>query len=571
MPIYLRKIVVLLSIFFSLNFFCQTQHSEEFTIIDSLIAVKKYAQAKSKAAWLTEEQIPDSISAKAHLYLGKIELLTGNLDLALSEYFEAREFLKYLDAEDKANLFSGIGVVYSKSQNFDDAISNFKHALQYAQQDINRLKILVNLGGVSMEAGKEQVPFIYAEALEIAKKLKEAGVEAIIYTNLSNYYLKKHSWQSAIESANRSLSIRDSLKMPVSVITLNNLGYALVNSGTINEGIKNYKKALEYANLSEKIQILYNLRSANIAAGEYQKAIQYYDQYDSVKDIAASKNYEQKIADIRTAYETAEKEKKIILLEAENKIRKRELFWVVAAGVFLLLLLGIGGYFRMKHLKVRQKLEQSRLRSKFLRLQLNPHFLFNALQQVQFYIYRNERETSMQYLDQFGKLIRSVLEYSDSDFIKLSDEVAMLANYLSLQENAIAADFSFSINCDPLISPEEISIPVMLLQPFVENAVIHGAGSRPEKARVEVVFQRTKLKDKIRVEIIDNGTGIQHKKTRSQHNKLHRSMGQDILQERMKELNRLTQTQIDIHIENATKEEKYPGTRVSLIIPCIPI
>ena len=147
----------------------------------------------------------------------------------------------------------------------------------------------------------------------------------------------------------------------------------------------------------------------------------------------------------------------------------------------------------------------------------------------------------------------------------------MLAHYLSLQENAIAADFSFSINCDPLISPEEISIPVMLLQPFVENAVIHGAGSRPEKARVEVVFQRTKLKGKIRVEIIDNGTGIQHKKTRSQHNKLHRSMGQDILQERLKELNRLTQTQIHIHIENATKEEKYPGTRVSLIIPCIPI
>ena len=147
----------------------------------------------------------------------------------------------------------------------------------------------------------------------------------------------------------------------------------------------------------------------------------------------------------------------------------------------------------------------------------------------------------------------------------------MLENYLSLQENAIAADFSFSLNCDPLILPDEISIPVMLLQPFVENAVIHGAGSRPENARVEVVFKKTKFNDKIRVEIIDNGTGIKNKNTSLQHTKLHKSMGHDILKERIKELNRLSQIQIDVNIENATKEMRYPGTRVSLIIPYVHI
>ncbi|MCL6220260.1 histidine kinase [Zunongwangia pacifica] len=569
MPISLRTILVLLSLFFSLNFFCQTQNSVEFGTIDSLISTKKYRQAKRKITRFIGQQIPDSLNAKAHLYLGKIELLTGNLDVALSEYFKAKEHLDYLDIQDKINLFSGVGVIYSKSKNFEDAILNFREALQYAKKDIDRLKILVNLGGVSMEAGKGQVDQIYEEALEIAAGLKEPRVEAIIYTNLSNYYINQKSWKSAIESAQRSLRIRDSLKMPVSVITLNNLGYGLVNNGDINEGIKNYNKALEYANLQEKVRLLYNLRSANMAAGEYQKALEYYDRYDSVKNIVASKNYEQKIADIRAAYETAEKEKKIALLEAENKIRKRELVWIVMVSSFLLILLGIGVYFRMKHLKVRQKLEQSRLRSKFLRLQLNPHFLFNALQQVQFYIYRNERETSMQYLDHFGKLIRSVLEYSDSDFIKLSDEIAMLENYLSLQENAIAADFSFKIDCDPSISPEEISIPVMLLQPFVENAVIHGAKSRPENARVEVIFKRTKAKDKIAVEIIDNGTGIQNERGTLQHNKLHKSMGQDILSERMKELKTINQIPIDLNIDNASDHKKFPGTRVSLVIPYV--
>ena len=570
MPISLRTLIVLLSITLFPNFFCQAQNFDGFSQIDSLISARNYSLAKAKVKRYVEQPI-DSLRTKAHLYMGKIELLLGNLDVSLSEYYKAQELIGHLDSEDKVNLFSGVGVIYSKSQNFEDAIISFQQALKYAEKDINRLKILVNLGGVSMEAGNDQVASIYDEALDIAEKLNQSGIEAIIYTNLSNYYLKENSWKSAIESAKRSLQIRDSLNMPISVITLNNLGYALVKNGNINEGIKNYNKALEFADLQEKIQILYNLRGANIAAGNYKKALQYYDRYDSIKDIVAKTNYKQKIADIRATFETAENEKKISLLETENKIRRRELLWVISGGVFILLLLGFGGYYRMKHVKVQQRLEQSRLRSKFLRLQLNPHFLFNALQQVQFYIYRNERETSMEYLDKFGKLIRSVLEHSDSDFIKLIDEVDMLENYLSLQENAIAADFSFSLNCDPLILTDEISIPVMLLQPFVENAVIHGAGSRPENARVEVVFKKTKFNDKIRVEIIDNGTGIKNKNTRLQHTKLHKSMGHDILKERIKELNRLSQIQIDVNIENATKEMRYPGTRVSLIIPYVHI
>ncbi|WP_092543847.1 tetratricopeptide repeat-containing sensor histidine kinase [Zunongwangia mangrovi] len=571
MQLSLRTILVLLGILFSLNLSSQSQKSFEFQTIDSLLQEQNYALAKTKVSKLLTTQNDDSLSAKVHLYLGKIELLTGNIDTALAEYFKAKAHQNYLSLQDKVNLFSGVGVIYSKSQNFEDAIINFEEALNYAETDLDRLKILVNLGSVSMEADKEQVSKIYNEALAITRKLEEYGVEAIVYTNLSNYYLKERNWKKAEESAKKSLHLRDSLKMPVSVITLNNLGYAQVNSGNIEDGIKNYNKALKDANLQEKIQLLYNLTSANIAAGDYQTALRYYDQYDSVKDIAASKNYEQKIADIRTAYETVEKEKKIALLEAENKIRKRELIWIIITGLVLLLVLGIGGYFRMKHIKIRQRLEQSHLRSKFLRLQLNPHFLFNALQQVQFYIYKNERETSMHYLDNFGKLIRSVLEHSDSDFIKVSEEIAMLHNYLSLQENAIATDFSFLIKCDAAISAEEIRIPAMLLQPFVENAVIHGAKGRPNNPKVEVLFKTTEAKHKISVEIIDNGLGIQQKQRNIQHDKLHRSMGQDILKKRMQELNTINQIKIDLEISNATKDEKYPGTRVKLIIPFIDV
>jgi len=152
----------------------------------------------------------------------------------------------------------------------------------------------------------------------------------------------------------------------------------------------------------------------------------------------------------------------------------------------------------------KQKATESRLQS--LRLQMNPHFLFNALNSIQQMILANEEMVATRYLSRFSKLLRMVLLHSDKESITLREEIDILKMYIELESVRFKESFTYSIHCDESIEVEEIKIPTLLIQPFVENAIWHGLMHKENNRRLTVTF--TEMQDFLQCIIEDNGVGM---------------------------------------------------------------
>jgi ligand-binding sensor domain-containing protein len=223
----------------------------------------------------------------------------------------------------------------------------------------------------------------------------------------------------------------------------------------------------------------------------------------------------------------------------------------IMAGVFILLVIGIIFSWRVRLIKrkTKQQLEKVtlekhvlELEQKALRLQMNPHFIFNALQSIQGFIARNDSAEARKYLAKFGKLMRSTLENSRQTYTSITLEAESLTHYLGLEALCQGNRFTFSIDIDPRIDPEATFIPVMLIQPFVENAVIHGVLHQLEKpGKINIRFILDVAKNEMKsiiCEIEDNGVGRKKaKEYESEIKKDHKSAALEITRERLSQAN----------------------------------
>lgn len=544
--------------------------SDSIALADSLLQKGEHAKARNlyRQQLETAENVNDPTNKKlASLGLARALHLQGILDEALSYYLKAFDHAAMSgDSTSLANASMGIGIVYSQTKNYHEAERFLKKALAFwPSEDIKRLQILINLGNVYMENQQDSASFLtYRQALAFAHELNAPSLEAVLHTNLSNHYSKVSDWPASIFHARRSLQIRDSLKQPISVITYNNLGYALVNSGKVQEGMRYYRNALPHASSEERKQLWYNLKDAAILVGDYTAALAHFEAYDQVKDSIATAEYEQRVMEITTAYETAEKESRIRALEGENRIKNRQITWIIIAVLLFLGLAAAITYLGFKHYRVRRELENSQMQNKLLQLQLNPHFIFNALQHIQQYLYRNDTANSMDYLSRFSRLMRLILEHSDEEWIDLDEEVEMLDHYLRLQQLGSGYTFEYQLTMDPQLKAlnggSSIRLPVMLLHPFVENAVIHGVKKR-DNGLVTIVFGRQD--NYLNILITDNGAGLTRLPDKSRSN-MHRSMGTSIINQRIAELNKQFNGLITLRYQKAYEDSDNAGTTVHL-------
>ncbi|MES2645636.1 MAG: histidine kinase [Bacteroidota bacterium] len=143
------------------------------------------------------------------------------------------------------------------------------------------------------------------------------------------------------------------------------------------------------------------------------------------------------------------------------------------------------------------------------RAQMNPHFIFNALNSVQQYILQGNTDEANKYLSKFSRLQREILNHCDRPFISLQKEMEMLKMYLQLEQLRFNGDFEFDITADKMLDAEEIRIPPMILQPFVENAIWHGLMPKNGQRKVSVTFCLEEKTDLLYCNITDNGIGRQ--------------------------------------------------------------
>jgi len=167
-----------------------------------------------------------------------------------------------------------------------------------------------------------------------------------------------------------------------------------------------------------------------------------------------------------------------------------------------------------------------------LRSQMNPHFVFNSLAAIQYYINENDFVTSDKYLVKFSKLIRQFFEFSKEEEISLANELQLLENYLEIEKMRFKDKLNFTFSIDPNLDVQNTMIPSMLLQPVVENAVNHGIFNKEDMGTVHLNFKQLKC-NQIRIDIEDDGVGISNTK-KKENRKINSSM---ILQERLAVLN----------------------------------
>jgi ligand-binding sensor domain-containing protein len=206
--------------------------------------------------------------------------------------------------------------------------------------------------------------------------------------------------------------------------------------------------------------------------------------------------------------------------------------------LFLGSLLAYGAYVlyqkRMKKLSKENeaKYELLELERSALQAQMNPHFIYNCLNSIQNFIMKNDKLKAMDYLSNFAKLIRQNLSASASSNITLDQEISILENYLHLEQMRFDHSFDFKINVDPNLDMHMMKIPPLLIQPFVENAILHGIKDVNYKGLIQIDF--LKKEDKINIIIKDNGIGLKEK---SKSVNSHKSMGVAITKKRLDYLN----------------------------------
>lgn len=165
-----------------------------------------------------------------------------------------------------------------------------------------------------------------------------------------------------------------------------------------------------------------------------------------------------------------------------------------------------------------------------LRAQMNPHFIFNCLSSIQNFIVENDTAAASRYLARFARLVRLALHGSLDGRHALADEVELLENYLALEQLRFRGRFDFSVEVEEGIDPEEVNLPPMLVQPFVENAIVHGMKGKAEGGRISVVFSQNPAG--LVVTVRDNGSGIGTGKNDSTGGG-HKSVGMRLTQNRL--------------------------------------
>ncbi len=206
----------------------------------------------------------------------------------------------------------------------------------------------------------------------------------------------------------------------------------------------------------------------------------------------------------------------------------------------------------------RQELIQRQLHSelKALRSQLNPHFLFNSLNSIQNFINRSDAKTANLHLSKFAQLMRKIIELSEKESTTLKEELDFNTTYVELEQ--LRYGFNFNMDIDKSLDLYSTEIPSMIIQPFVENAIVHCMAELGTKGELSI-FVDARGEDKIYIGITDNGKGFP--------TDTNNGFGLNSSRERIDLLNSQNSEKIDLSIESPVDIQERKGTTVKLIIP----
>jgi tetratricopeptide (TPR) repeat protein len=318
------------------------------------------------------------------------------------------------------------------------------------------------------------------------------------------------------------------------------------------------------------MEINYQLYLIFLQQRDYKNALTHFQAYAATNDTIQQVLKRKDMEELGYVFETEHKDQKINFLEQQNQLKesKARQTMIIFFGTSMILLLAIFALILLlRQGKLRSRQHAVELKQKLLRSQMNPHFIFNSIASIQNKIISDKPEIAADYLARFSHLFRNILEGSIMEFILLDEEIATVNNYLELQQLRYPGTFSYDIMVDEQLDTEEIHIPPMFSQPFIENAIEHGVRHKETAGKISVRYWRQN--GCLRVEIEDDGIG--RKKARERQMKSgtdHKSHATNITLERIAILNRRKKKKITMDILDV-KDDKgaVSGTKVVFNFP----
>jgi tetratricopeptide (TPR) repeat protein len=514
--------------------------------------------------------------AKAYSNLSTLYAMYSDFVPGLKYQLMSLKILEELkDSTALAACYYNLAITYLETRDF---VSAKKYVLESMKikESLNQKNSVIDclslLGGIYYQNKETELALkTHKKALAESKKEKYEYVQGEILANIANIFSDRDNFDSAIFYYEAARKIHRKFSDGLSLTrTSASLGFVYTETG-------NFRKAKEFLLVAADsltkypdhslLETVYDkLVTCDSALGNKDDAIRYSRLAKAVAVKNSAGETKAELSDLQHQFEVDKKMRENQRLRDRNKIQELEiyrskLFALILAIIFVFTLLTFLLLYRQQRLKtVNTTIE---LEQRLLRSQMNPHFIFNALQAIQNFARRNNTEKLLKYLDSFASLTRDVLESSRVELIPLSREIVLLQNYLTVQKLRFGNRFEYTIHVAEDIRTNSVFLPPMLSQPFIENAIEHGLAEMEEGGRLDIYFKVEH--DYLLMEIVDNGVGMQKDET---HQEKHASLAIAITRERIALLNKKDRRKSEFTITDATSNTAAgKGVRVLFKIP----
>jgi len=536
----------------------------------------------------------------------KTSLLLAKTYVLNKEYGEAEKLLSPLEKITKmvpfqrVELYEILGDAYVGLGEVDKAVAFYEEGLKIADKNQIAPKTIDLNSKIATAYAKgnrlQEANAYFNNSLELSSgQAPQRAVQE--KEKVADFYNKKNQFGQEIQLRKKSLEdlkkipkseVADGLSMEDDSISAQRINYKIANAyiaqDKYDEAIPYLEESIKDADVDDDLLVRKDatrkLSEVYKYKGDYTKALETYQEYVAVVDTLYVRKEQEIARAARFNRELAAKQSRISGLEQERELTQSKYSlalteqqlvaesikrqnWIIYSLIFGMLLMGLAVYFFYRSNK-QQKLANNLLALKSLRSQMNPHFIFNALNSVNNFIAKSDERSANRYLSDFSTLMRAVLENSDEDFIPLSKELELLELYTKLEHSRFSDKFDYRITVDEDIDIDAFQIPPMLLQPYIENAIWHGLRYREDKGFLQIGI---KQKDKLALEIsiTDNGIGRKNSAAlKTQNQKKQKSKGMGNIKKRIEILNDMYRDRVDVIISDL--ETNGTGTKVLFTI-----
>ena len=480
----------------------------------------------------------------------KEELLYIDNHIALKNYQKSTDKLisilnKNPNNQKLTTIYNKLAICYISSEQVEKGIKYYQKAIQLTENE--NLKI----------ENQAEVKKSVSKALKKKGRFKE------------DVYILNKSISSFSSQGTRLFNSQEFLRLAESYFELGKLDQA---SNSINQFIANPNY-----DLIDKSEIEI-IRKISRSMDDLDQALIFIDFYTALEDTITArrstlnnlKNGTQGLQNL-LQLEMLRKEKELSQnainhLVEEDSLKEEVLTysrWAIGLLLGLIVIGVLGSKYILKVSKQRRVANQQ-LALRSLRSQMNPHFIFNALNSVNSFISENDQRSANKFLSNFSRLMRLVMENSEHNFIPLQKELEILKIYLQLEHFRFKDQFEYNVTIKEEVDEEEFEIPPMLIQPYIENAIWHGLRYKPSSGLLNL--QLSAKEDNLIVTISDNGIGRKKSaELKTDNQKKNKSTALKNIHQRIEIFNDLHQLKIEVIIKDLNADGT--GTHVELTIP----